>query len=400
MKILIFSKHFWPENFKINIVAKELVERGHKVTVLTSNTKYYFLNKENFKKIGWFIYKKNWNGVHIYYLPVYKKKNYSRINICLDYFSYLVSAFFYCHFFLKKKYDIIFVFATSPIFQAIPAIYFSKLIKKPLFLWVQDLWPESLSDTGYVTNRFFLSIIKFLVKVIYNLSTVILVQSEGFKKIIKKNFNLKKNIITYYNISEIRFQKFMLNKNKKLKIIYSGNFGRAQDFETLIQVINIKKIQDNFYFKLIGAGKKFNFLKKYITHNNLTKYVKLTNYLSSEKLYKEILKSDALFLTLKRGVALDKTIPGKFQTYLSFGKPILANCAGITNNIIKKSNIGFVNFPGRYIDLQNNLVKLLNLSLYKKLLIYKKSKKLYNKYFEIKSNINYLEKIIKIYSKK
>ena len=74
MKILIFSKHFWPENFKINIVAKELVERGHKVTVLTSNTKYYFLNKENFKKIGWFIYKKNWNGVHIYYLPVYKKK--------------------------------------------------------------------------------------------------------------------------------------------------------------------------------------------------------------------------------------------------------------------------------------------------------------------------------------
>ena len=318
----------------------------------------------------------------------------------MDYFSYLVSAFFYCHFFLKKKYDIIFVFATSPIFQAIPAIYFSKLIKKPLFLWVQDLWPESLSDTGYVTNRFFLSIIKFLVKVIYNLSTVILVQSEGFKKIIKKNFNLKKNIITYYNISEIRFQKFMLNKNKKLKIIYSGNFGRAQDFETLIQVINIKKIQDNFYFKLIGAGKKFNFLKKYITHNNLTKYVKLTNYLSSEKLYKEILKSDALFLTLKRGVALDKTIPGKFQTYLSFGKPILANCAGITNNIIKKSNIGFVNFPGRYIDLQNNLVKLLNLSLYKKLLIYKKSKKLYNKYFEIKSNINYLEKIIKIYSKK
>ena len=132
----------------------------------------------------------------------------------------------------------------------------------------------------------------------------------------------------------------------------------------------------------------------------MTKYVKLTNYLSSEKLYKEILKSDALFLTLKRGVALDKTIPGKFQTYLSFGKPILANCAGITNNIIKKSNIGFVNFPGRYIDLQNNLVKLLNLSLYKKLLIYKKSKKLYNKYFEIKSNINYLEKIIKIYSKK
>jgi len=47
MNILIFSKHFWPDNFKINIVAKELVKRGHKITVLTSDTRYYFLNKKN-----------------------------------------------------------------------------------------------------------------------------------------------------------------------------------------------------------------------------------------------------------------------------------------------------------------------------------------------------------------
>ena len=50
MKILIFSKHFWPDNFKINIIAKELVNRGHKVTVLTSNSSYHISNNKKYKK--------------------------------------------------------------------------------------------------------------------------------------------------------------------------------------------------------------------------------------------------------------------------------------------------------------------------------------------------------------
>jgi len=392
MNILIFSKHFWPDNFKINIVAKELVKRGHKITVLTSDTRYYFLNKKNnYKKK--FLNKKIWHGVNIFYLPVYKKKNYSWIHIFFYYFTHLISTFFYCHFFLKKKYDLILVFATTPIFQAIPAIYFSKLIKKPLFLWVQDLWPESLRDTGYIKNQYFLFILKFLVNIIYSLSSVILVQSDGFKKNIISNFKLNKKILTYYNLSELKFQKFINKKNKKLLIIYAGNFGQAQDFNTLLKVVNIKKIQSNFYFKLIGSGKKFNLIKEYIVKNNLSKYVVLKNYLDSKKLYPEILKSDALFITLKKGNALDETIPGKFQTYLSFGKPIIANCGGITKNIIKKYNIGFANLPGHHINLANNLIKLSRLKLYDKIQIYKKSKILYKKYFEIKNNINYLEMI-------
>ena len=35
MKILIVSQYFWPENFKINDVAKGLVEKGYDVSVLT-----------------------------------------------------------------------------------------------------------------------------------------------------------------------------------------------------------------------------------------------------------------------------------------------------------------------------------------------------------------------------
>ena len=40
MKILIVSQYFWPENFRINDLTQELVQRGHSVTVLTGIPNY------------------------------------------------------------------------------------------------------------------------------------------------------------------------------------------------------------------------------------------------------------------------------------------------------------------------------------------------------------------------
>ena len=393
-KIIIFSKHFYPDNFKINIIAKELVRRGYHVDVLTSNPSYNYKNTIKYKN-NLSLHKRIWNRVNIFYLPVFRKKNYSFFNISLNYFTHLLSCFFYSHFLIKKKYELIFVFGTSPIFQSLPAVYLSFLIKKPVILWVQDLWPESLKDTGYIKNKYILSIIKLFVKINYLLTDLILVQSENFKKKIKKDFKLKKKIITYYNLSELKFQKFKRNKNKKIVITYAGNFGNAQDFQTLLKVLQFSEIKKNFYIKLIGSGKKYYSLKNYILKNKLNESIKIQKYISERKLSSILLKSDALYLTLNKGEALNSTIPGKFQTYLSFGKPIISNTIGASRDIIEKSKIGFSNHPGDYKTLYNNLIKLKKMSLTKKKNIYKRSHLLYKKHFELHQNVNNLENIFK-----
>ena len=40
MKILIVSQYFWPEEFRVNDLAIDLVKRGHEVSVLTGNPNY------------------------------------------------------------------------------------------------------------------------------------------------------------------------------------------------------------------------------------------------------------------------------------------------------------------------------------------------------------------------
>jgi hypothetical protein len=40
LNILIISQYFWPENFRINDLAQELANRGHRVSVLTGLPNY------------------------------------------------------------------------------------------------------------------------------------------------------------------------------------------------------------------------------------------------------------------------------------------------------------------------------------------------------------------------
>ena len=40
MRILIVSQYFWPEQFRINDIAEDLVNKGYKVDVLTGIPNY------------------------------------------------------------------------------------------------------------------------------------------------------------------------------------------------------------------------------------------------------------------------------------------------------------------------------------------------------------------------
>ncbi len=139
--LVIFSKHFWPENFKINDIALQLSKQFN-IEVYTSKPNYTGKNFKLKKN------KKNYFGVKINYLSSFKKKKNNYTNIIIDYLYYVIMQTIKINFNLKKKVDTILTFATSPIFQALPAIYLAKLKKKKHILWVQDLWPEVLEDTG------------------------------------------------------------------------------------------------------------------------------------------------------------------------------------------------------------------------------------------------------------
>ena len=179
MRILLFSQYFWPESFRINDVAKTLCEQGHQVDVVTGKPNYP-IGKifDGIKLLGYQldIYK----NIIIHRIPLIPRGN-GRIRLALNYVSFIISGVLFSPWLLRtKKFDVIFVYGVSPILQAIPAIFLGWLKGIPVVLWVQDLWPESLSATGYIKNKIVIKLVRHVVRFIYRHVDLLLVQSQAF----------------------------------------------------------------------------------------------------------------------------------------------------------------------------------------------------------------------------
>ena len=160
MKILIVSQYFHPENLPINFIAKLLKEHGQEINVLTGKPNYpkgkYFAGHSFFSKILGEEF-----SIKVFRIPITPRgSRFRTFGLAFNYLSFAFIASIIAPFILKKeKYDVIFVYANSPITKTIPAITLGKIKKIPVVLWVQDLWPQSLEASGFRLPKILLTAI-------------------------------------------------------------------------------------------------------------------------------------------------------------------------------------------------------------------------------------------------
>ena len=180
-------------------------------------------------------------------MPVIPRSS-SNVLILLNYLSFIVVSFFYTFFvFFRRKIDLVFIFCPSPILSAIPLILINKIFKKKVAIWVLDLWPDTIIDLKIIKNKLLISILKKIVKYIYNNCNLILAQSEAIKKEIESVTKTK--CVYFPSWPEEKISEENLNfdeiKDKSnfgyLRIMFTGNIGEAQSFETMIKAASILK---------------------------------------------------------------------------------------------------------------------------------------------------------------
>ena len=153
MKLLVWSQYFWPESFQINDVVAALAATGHEVTVLTGKPNYPSGEiVKGYRAAG--VEEDVFSGADVKRVPLIPRGPGGGLRLALNYLSFIASGYFRAPAVLQRRdFDAVFVFAPSPLLQALPALAFARRRKVPLALWVQDLWPEALAATGFVQNR-------------------------------------------------------------------------------------------------------------------------------------------------------------------------------------------------------------------------------------------------------
>lgn len=399
MKILIVTQYFWPETFRINDLCLGLKERGNEVVVLTGIPNY---PKGKFYK-GYNLLKNRteyWNGIKIYRSILYPRKNGKGINLILNYLLFPFLASFRL-LFIKEKFDKIFVYQLSPITSSIPAVLAKYIYKVPIYFWVQDLWPMSLVDAGNIKNKLVISLFDKLTKALYNQSYKILVQSKGFTDYIhKQGVNLDK--ICYFPNSAESFYKILTTPNlytekfpKGFNLVFAGNIGEAQSFNTLIDAAGIIKnngIQVNWI--ILGEGRMKIDIQKKIELLNLNDTFYFLGSYPAEEMPLFFANADALIVSLKKSQIFSLTIPSKIQSYLACGKPIIGSLDGSGASIIEEALAGFTS-PVEQPDLLAEAISKLYYSpLEERKQLGMNGRKYFEKEFEREILLDKLESIL------
>ncbi|MEG2673178.1 MAG: glycosyltransferase family 4 protein [Ruthenibacterium sp.] len=360
MRILVVSQCFNPDIYAINDIVKTLVERGHIVTVLTGLPDYttsripkeykYFHNRHQ-----------NFCGAEVFRVSTIARHQGAMFR-CLNYLSFVISGCLFARFHHWDDFDAIYVWEVSPVTMAIPAITLKKRYHKPLFLYCMDLWPESIKAMGFREKSFFYRVVHKLSKWIYAQCDHIAVSSKPFVDYLKDINDYSPEKMSYLpQYAPENFLHMDLQKaaNGHFDFLFIGNVGKVQDVECVIKACALLLKKYDVTIHIVGGGSNFENCQLLAKELHVDTMVQFYGSVPQEETPEFYKTTDACLLTLKGDSMIGTTLPGKLQTYMAAGKPIIGAINGAGQEVISESKCGLCGKAGDSKALAQNMKKFM-----------------------------------------
>ena len=351
MKILVVSQYFWPETFRVNEIVSELARRGHDVTVLTGRPNYPegVLHPDFVAQPGHF---STYARAPVLRLPL-RPRGKGNLRLLLNYWSFVFWGCVLGPWLLRgRRFDAVFVFGASPITSALPAILLKWIKHAPLSMWVLDLWPDTLKAVGIVKSDRGLRAVGLLCRFIYRHCDLILGQSRAFVEPIRRWAGSTHKFRYFPAWSEEVFDASAEHEMVPapelaphagyFNIVFAGNVGDAQDFPAVLEAARLTHGRADIRWLIVGDGRAAPLVRAEIDRLGLSDTVFMLGRHPVERMPSFFAGADALLVSLKADPIFAMTIPGKVQSYLAAGKPLLGMLDGEGARVITEAGAGLV----------------------------------------------------------
>ena len=311
------------------------------------------------------------DGVHVHRVPSTGFGRGSLAGRAIDYVSFYRSMW-QCLVAMARPGDII-VAKTDPPLTSIIAMAAARRNGARLVNWLQDIYPETAVELGVPLMRGPLaaSLAALRNRSLHQAEATVVVGELMARKVESLGApSSRVHVITNWcNDKLIRPVAPSENALRRLWGLgasqfvfgYSGNLGRAHDFETVLAAAERLRKVPQFVFLMIGGGKRFEELSRAVNRQGLASSFRFIPYQEQKMLRYSLAVADAHWLSLNPKLE-GLIVPSKFYGIAAAGKPIIiiGDKNGEIARQVQQHGCGIVVAPGDAGALVDALRRLAN----------------------------------------
>lgn len=306
-------------------------------------------------------------GLTVHRTPLFPSHDASAAGRILNYVSWMTSAATagLRHF---RRADVSLVYS-SPATAAFPAMVARRLLRVPYVLLIQDVWPDSIFSSGFLTGPLRKPVEWLLHRYVertYRRASHIAVISPGMANLLQtRGVPATKLTVVYNWVGEsddrphppgaLRAQ-LGLSEDDFL-IMYAGNHGAAQALDAVLEGIAIVPESEHCHLVLVGGGVEKPRLQR-IAERVAPERVHFLDPQPRDVVRQLTADADAQLVALADKPLFSVTIPSKLQAVMSEGCPILAVASGDVTRIVDEARAGLCASPGKPMEIADAVTKL------------------------------------------
>lgn len=365
MRILIVSPVFWPESFRVNDLATAWAEKGYEIEVLAGHPNYP--EGRYFKGYTWHgPFRERWAGIRILRFPQVPRGRGQAWRLALQYASFVVIGSLRLLIHRTWNWDVVFVFQTTPVTAAVPALLAARLSGAKSVIWVQDLWPDSLQAVGIRFPDMVQRGVHKMSSMIYRSFPRVVGQCQAFLPRLKELGVEEGRLHCVYQWAN---EGALLTPEPTtpawapgFTLLFAGNLGRAQGLANVLEAADLLRDVSGLQWVLMGEGALRPWLLEEVERRNLQKLVVLPGRRPPEEMPVHFAAADILLISLGDDPVLARTVPSKLSSYLAAGRPVLGAVAGESARVIQASGAGIAVPPEDPVALAGAVIAMRGLS--------------------------------------
>jgi len=337
LRILLLTAYFPPDNGSaahlFSDLGEALVERGHRVTVVTGMPSYYAQGPlERYKGKVWL--KETVNGVDVVRVSTLQLTRRLMVGRALSQFSTAAALFFTG--LMLPPHDVALVYS-PPLPLGLTAWGLQSLRGIPFVLNVQDLFPQSIIDLGLLKNRWFIRLFEAMERFVYQRASAITVHSGGNREHIFRRGGARDRVTVIPNWVDTELIQPAERMNwfrrehalgDTFVVSFAGVLGYSQDLDVVLEAARLVNHQPSavahppILWLIVGDGVERSRLETKALQMGLHNILFLS--LETRDRYPAVLHASDVCLVTLHAKVKTPVVPSKILSIMAAGRPVVA----------------------------------------------------------------------------